>query len=386
VDYLEVCDGPGQCKCGLFCNAGTLTCSFYGGENRGCLCNGEPVSPPGHPLLGIGTHSISDVDLTVIGTASNGLKTPRDLEFDPESPGDLWVVNRATPGDERMVVFRAAGTDKQKVKMYTSPSVKHFFAQPSAFAFGLPNELATVHETNDLTQGPEGPGRDFMGPTLQSTDLGDYDAGGGGHLDMLHNTPLGMGVAWEKDRVYWIFDGYHSSLTRYNFNSDHGPGGEDHSDGAVYRYVEDEVKRKADVPSHMEFDPSTSLLYVADTGNNRIAVLDTTTGKSAGSLPNNYDKDVQLKMKNADLWTLIDGATAGLSAPSGLALHEGLIFVTDNENSKVFAFDMGDGTLIDWLETGLPPGSLMGITFAPDGSLWLVDAVENRILRIAAKF
>jgi hypothetical protein len=47
---------------------------------------------------------------------------------------------------------------------------------------------------------------------------------------------------------------------------------------------------------------------------------------------------------------------------------------------------MGDGTLIDWLDTGLPEGSLMGITFAADGSLWLVDAVENRILRITAKF
>lgn len=386
VDYLEACDGPGQCKCGLFCSAGTLTCAFYGGENRGCLCKGEPVSPPGLPILGISTHNISDVELTVIGTKSDGLKIPRDLEFDPESPGDLWVANRATPGNERMVVFRDAGTDSEKVKIYTSPSVQHFFAQPSGFAFGLPNELATAHETAEFTQGPDGPPRNFMGPVLQSTDLSDYDAGGGGHLDMLHNTPLGMGIAWEAERAYWIFDGYHSSLTRYNFNDDHGPGGEDHSDGVVSRYVEGDVKRKANVPSHMEFNPANSWLYVADTGNNRIAVLDTTTGTAAGSLPNNFDKGTQVKMKGADIWTLVDGATAGMEAPSGLALHDGLIFVTDNKSSKILAFDMGDGTLIDWLDTGLPEGSLMGITFAADGSLWLVDAVENRILRITAKF
>ena len=78
-----------------------------------------------------------------------------------------------------------------------------------------------------------------------------------------------MGIAWEKDNVYWVFDGYHSSITRYDFNEDHGPGGTVHDDGTVSRYVEGKVKRVANVVSHMEMDRESNLLYVADTGNNR---------------------------------------------------------------------------------------------------------------------
>ena len=385
VGYGETCSGPSQCQCGLFCQGLTKTCAYYTGENRGCLCGGVSVSAPGLPVLGSDTHSMENVELTVIGTSSDGLRIPRDLEFNPEETDELWVANRSTPGDERMVVFSGASSGSPSSKEYSGPT-EHFFAQPSAIAFGAPDEFASIHETNVLTQGPDGPDKDFMGPTLQSTKPEDYDAGGKGHLDMLHNTPLGMGIAWERDRVYWIFDGFHDSITMYNFMADHGPGGTDHKDGIVHRYVEGDVKRKANVPSHMEFDPASSLLYIADTGTNRIATLDTTSGTLGSSFgPNRDGGTSQYKMSGATLTTLVDGAEVDMSAPSGLALYDGLLYVTDNETSKVLAFDPIDGALIDWLDTGLPKGSLMGIEFGTDGSMWLVDAVEDRILRITAK-
>jgi DNA-binding beta-propeller fold protein YncE len=272
--------------------------------------------------------------------------------------------------------------------MYTVADAEHFFAQPSALAFGAPNEFATIHETNAETQEYDPNLPDviidpvFMGPVLQTTDRTFYTSGGQGHLDMLHNTPLGMGIAWEKNRVYWVFDGFHSSITRYNFNTDHGPAGADHEDGNVARYIEGEVKRNADIPSHMEFDPETDLLYIADTGNNRILVLDTTTGKAGGPIQPNFDGGGQYYINNAESWTLVEGADVGMEAPSGLALYQGMVVVSDNQNSTIYAFDLQDGSKVDWLDTELPSGSLMGIDFDSTGDLWLVDALANQVLRI----
>ena len=36
-----------------------------------------------------------------------------------------------------------------------------------------------------------------------------------GHLDMLHNSPNGAGLAWAGGNVYWYYDGYHHALARY---------------------------------------------------------------------------------------------------------------------------------------------------------------------------
>jgi hypothetical protein len=386
--YEEPCQAPLDCQCGFNCNPSTLTCAYYQGDNEGCLCGDvamvEPL--PGIPVLGTGANDLSGIEMTEVGNSSDGLEVPRDLAFNPTVPGELWVANlAATRGDERMVVYQNAGTSTQTSTSYNSQGSKHFFASPSSLAFGLTGEFATSHETDDFTQGPEGTPKDFMGPTLYSTQKPQYDAGHGGHLDMLHNSPLGMGIAWETERVYWVFDGYHDSITRYDFKDDHGLGGTDHEDGVVRRYVQGGVKRLANVPSHMVFDPNSALLYIADTGNNRIAVLDTESGTTGASISPNYDGDMQNQVNGADLWTLIEGADVEMSAPSGIALHEGMLFVSDNDTSRILAFDLEDGELVDWVDTGLASGSIMGIDFDSDGSLWVVDAIADRIYRITEK-
>jgi sugar lactone lactonase YvrE len=135
----------------------------------------------------------------------------------------------------------------------------------------------------------------------------------------------------------------------------------------------------------MVFDPASALLYIADTGNNRIAVLDTESGTTGASISPNYDKDMQNQVNGADLWTLIEGADVEMSAPSGIALHEGMLFVSDNDTSRILAFDLEDGELVDWVDTGLASGSIMGIDFDSDGSLWVVDAEASKIYRITEK-
>lgn len=350
--------------------------------DSGTLDADEPAEagPVGVSVLGSGTHETASVDLTELAVAADGLSTPRDLAFNPDADRELWVVNR---GDESISIIFHAGTPEQTTSRRHSWDSEHFLAQPSGLAFGRPGTLATIHETDQLTQGNLTP-EDFMGPTFWTSDTAIFDAGDPSHLGMLHNSPLGMGIAWERDDVYWVFDGMHSAITRYDFHGGHELGGTDHSGGEVARFVSGAVTRAPGVPSHLDFDSSTALLYIADTGNDRILVLDTTTGTRGRSIDPNYDDDVQYMMGGAFISTLIDGANAGLIRPSGLALHDGMIFVTDNDTSMIVAFTMS-GELVDWLDTNLPRGSLMGLTFDDEGRIYVCDAIGDRVLRVAPK-
>lgn len=341
----------------------------------------EPELPAGMPVLGNFRHQIDAVNIRFIGDSENKLATPRDLAFNPQAPSELWVVNRA---DHSVVVYDSMDVATPVSTRYWGPAGAHFLAEPSALAFGAPGKFATIHETDDFTQGPNGTPQDFMGPTLWTSDRNEFDAGHHGHMDMLHNSPNGMGIAWERDNVYWVFDGYHGAITRYDFVNDHGLGGADHSDGIIARYVEGQVRWVENVPSHMEIDQASRWLYIADTGNNRIVRLDIDSGVRADQMWPNYDGVDQYRMNDATLEVMVDGATAGLVLPSGLALHDGHIYVTDNATGTIAAFNM-QGELVDWLKTGLPAGSLMGITFDANGRIYAVDALANRILEVSPR-
>jgi DNA-binding beta-propeller fold protein YncE len=239
------------------------------------------------------------------------------------------------------------------------------------------------------------PPNDFMGPTLWPSDLDVFgfsnpqavrDLGFdlGSHLDMLHESPLCMGVAFERENVYWTFDGLSSSISRYDFLHDHGPGYDDHSDGVIERYVEGDVQRVPDVPSHLVLDRATNLLYIADTGNARIAILDTSTGRQGPSLAVMEPGTTLTQMIDASLTTLVDRVGGELDRPSGLVLHDGLLFVGDNATSRISAFDLG-GVRIDYLDTGLPPGALMGLAFDRQGRMYIADALGDRVLQISDK-
>jgi len=343
--------------------------------------SGDDDDATGVALLGDGTHSLESVQLDLIADSSDGLAAPRDLEFHPIRTDEAWIVNQETEG---VTVLLDAGTDDQEVLNFDDNSGGiHFLARPSGLAFAGDGTFATIHDTDEPTQGGATPD-DFMGPTWWTSDLDEFDGGHHGHIDMLHNSPLGMGIAWGGDSIFWVFDGYHSALSRYDFNSDHGLGGADHSDGETARFVEGEVDRRADVPSHMEFDHDTELLYVADTGNNRICVLDTTTGTTGDFLSPNYDGTLQFEVRDASLSTLIDGTEHNMSKPSGLALHDGKIWVSDARRGWIMAFDM-EGNLLDYLDLELEEFSLNGIAFDADGNLYAVDTLAEEILRITLK-
>jgi sugar lactone lactonase YvrE len=343
--------------------------------------SGTPdAGPAGLPILGNFKHASSSVQLTEVVSAAAGLNFPRDLAFNPAVSGQLWVVNQKD--DSMVIVTNAGGAGQTSVKRSGDGS-SHFMPRPAALAFGAPNRMATIHDTDLVTQ-PFTPG-DFMGPSLWPTDS-TFEGGHISHQDMLHNSPLATGIAWDHDNIYWVFDGYHQSITRYDFKADHGPGGNDHSDGDVRRYVQGQVAYVASVSSHMELDRNSGLLYIADTGNRRIAVLDTRTGTAGAAITPNYDYDTQVMMMGASLTTLVRSGEAPLVTPSGLALHEGTLYVSDNELSRIYAYDL-TGKVLDWLDLSaqVQPGGLMGIDFDPQGRLYVVDAVDNRVLRVAIR-
>ena len=338
------------------------------------------VAPMGLPILGAGSHSMTNVEMTVIADSNDALDEPYDLAFNPAAPDELWVTNHGTSSIVIIDALDSASPRADHVRDFQSG--RHFLARPSGIAFGMNGAFATSQAEDRVTQSTTP--ADFMGPTLWSADRRIFDGGHNGHLDMLHNSPNGMGIAWDSANIYWYFDGGHSAIARYDFNSDHGPGGTDHRDGEISRYAEGEVAMVPRVPSHLAMDHATGRLYIADTGNNRIAYLDTRSGTRGGSIGPNYDGCRMFGVRDAVVQTVIDGRPQGLTRPAGLELHDGMIFVSDNGTGRIHAFSM-QGDLIDYLDTGLPAGALMGMAFDDAGRLYVAEIANHRILRIAPR-
>ena len=144
--------------------------------------------------------------------------------------------------------------------------------------------------------------------------------------------------------------------------------------------IRDRVKGVDGVSSHMFYDATDKMLYIADTGNARIAKLDTTTGTLGGKLP--LRNEILAKSGLMDGTTVEDVVPAGtLQQPSGLEIKNDLIYVTDTATSTFHVFDK-TGKELRKLETGLPAGSLSGFTFGPDGKIWFIDRNAEKVLRI----
>ncbi|WP_234023126.1 hypothetical protein [Sorangium cellulosum] len=327
--------------------------------------------PPGAPI-GVKDGSPSSVAFVPVYEPDRQ-REPTDLAFNPDRPEELWVVNRR---DDSVIIITNPGAPGSTSVRLRDPAAAHFMDRPPALAFGAPGTFGACGDNNNG-------GDYFMGPSLFSSDLAVFAEptpdGLGSHLDMLHSTSFCKGIAHEQGNVYWVFNGNDSSLDRYNFAHDHGPGNDDHADGEIYRYVPGEVLGIEGAPSHLFYSAEDRHLYVADTGHKRLLKLDTTTGTPGSSFDG---AEPVVERRHVDGATLVELVPPGtLEAPSGIEIHEGLVFVSDHATSRLYAFDL-TGQLVRTLDTGLPPGSLAGITFGPDGKLYFVDMLSSRIYRI----
>ncbi len=338
-----------------------------------CNNTGMCEAPPPGSELGVGDGSAASVVFTVVFQPDEQ-KTATDLAFHPSRPDELWVTTR--DNDSVFIVQRpgARGSTWEKRK---DMDASHFMRKPPAIAFGDNDLFGTCGD------GDNG-GNDFMGAALFPSTLEGFaliNGELGSHVDMLHSTTFCRGIAHERDNVYWAFNSTKRSIDRYDFVEPHDPGEDDHSDGQISRYVDGQLSGSdaPGVPSHLAMDATAAQLFIADTGSQRILMLDVASGTPGA----NFSGLESVAARNyVDGATLTEIVPAGrLVAPSGIDLHGELVFVSDNATSRLWAFTRA-GELVRSLETGLPPGSLAGIAFGPDGKLYFVDMPTSRVFRI----
>ena len=332
----------------------------------------------------------SGFDEIVIADAGDNLNVPRDLEFhpNPSRAYELWVINRAT---DSMTIIFDAGMASQSSTNRKDAYGNHFMEEPSAFAFGQYHSefdyiFSSAQETRNTFDGQANP-NNFMGPALWPSALSHFAMENqannklGSHLDMLHESPNGVGIAHDSGNAYWYNDGHYGELVYYDFQHDHDTGGDDHDDGVVRRYVEITPTRQAGVPGHMILDKSTGILYIADTGAGRVLWVDTddSTTTTTNIMGSNTQMDPTLA-EYSEIRGVDNGVLAsGLNNPSGIALHNDTLFVSERGNGKIRAYAL-DGTLLDTAQTTAQ--AIMGLEVGPDNKLWYVDAGMNRVIRM----
>ncbi len=348
----------------------------------------DPTTPdtedPGTTLPG--TDAVpefgSEPTFTVLAKKRDGLAIPRDLEFHPDRPDELWIASR---GDDSITVVWNPGMEDETMESFYDRNANHFLEEVSSIAFSSDNgDWGSCQESRN-TYDDQAPPNDFMGPALWPGDLDIFAQVNqtfssdllGSHLDMLHQSPNCMGIAYDAGNAYWVFDGFNKHLVYYDFQQPHEPGGEFHGDGIVRRYPEVVLDRVADVPGHMELDPSTLILYIADTGTGRVLAVDTASGEVTGSLPLvNEPLEEFSEVTGVDHWVVAEG----FQTPSGLALHEGRLFVGDHDAGEIVALDL-DGNELGRIPT-VDGGGVMGIEVGPDGWLYYADGVNEKVIRV----
>ena len=334
-----------------------------------CDAAGRCASPPRGALIGTGDGSAGSVTLTVI-LEPDAPRSSTDLAFHPDRP-ELWVSNYQ---DDSVFIITNPGAETATWTRKHDPDAQHFMHKPPAIAFGESDTFGTCGDGDN--------GDAFMGPALFSADPAIFakatSGGLGSHIDMLHSTSFCRGIAHQDANIFWTFNSDLGSIDKYDFHKPHAPGAEDHSDGEIFRYVSGQVAGVAGTPSHLVYRSEDKALYIVDTGHQRVAKLDTTTG----SLGKVFSGDEPVKRHMMDGANLVDVVPAGtLSKPVGIDIADGIIYVSDAESSLLYAFGL-DGELLRSLDTGLAPGSLAGIAVGPDAKLYFVDRLTSRVYRV----
>lgn len=324
----------------------------------------------------------------IIARSTERLSSPQDLDF-CKSPGrenELWVLCKGDANGGFTVTFFDPGTPTQKYQYRRDSHASHFMRSASAIAmadngnFGTSPEILNTVGSQTST---------FMGPTLWNSDTSVYArinqnnwVNGeplGSHSDMLHQSPYSMGIASDTGDVYWVFDGYHGYIYRYDFEMPHPYGGDDHSDGIIHR-MNVKVKRVANLPSHMVLDQQSGWLFVVDNGNKRIIRIDTRSGTVGDEIfTNNETLQEYLQIDNVT-WETID---SGLSRPCGIDYFDGRLITSDNGTGEIRVYNTTTEkpTYLGSINTG--DAGIMGLKIGPDSAIWYVNKTKNQLVRLS---
>ncbi len=321
--------------------------------------------------------------LTIIGNSSDGISVPRDLDFHPVlTRNELWVINKSTENSGgETVKFSNAGESGQTSLLQQDGNAWHFMSLPSGIAFSDNENFATSPGVYDANHNGGAP---FTGPSLWSSDPAIYaqpSGGNGSHLDMLHQTPYGMGICHEADNIFWVFDQDGGDPVRYDFKEDHGPGNDDHSDAIIRRYEGLSLQGEPTyhVSSHLVLDKENGMLYIVDTNNDRILKMDINSGSFSANLTQ-YEAVAEYSSYTGASWNVF--VNSGLVTPSGIDIIEDRLIVSDYASGDIIIYSTGASTGVELgrIVTGTP--GIMGIKIGPDGKIWYVNATTNVVGRI----
>ena len=334
-------------------------------------------------------------DEVVIADSSDALSDPRDLEFHPGRANELWVANRNT---DSITIIEDTGLETQTSQNRKDSNRNHFLEEVSAISFGAYHpefdwQWGSAQETRNTFCG-QGTANNFMGPTLWPSSLSHFamenqnNGNGllGSHIDMNHESPYGVGIAHDYDNVYWYNDGYYGELVRYDFKEDHDTGEDDHSDSIVRRYSDITLTHAFGIPGHMILDQDSGILYIADAGANRVLWVNTDdTTYTSETIVSGYNSGFEPLAEYSSISGIEWGVLAtGLNRPSGIALDGDQLFVSQNGNGKLTAFDLNsDGKGASEIETvQTSASSIMGLEIGPNGHLYYVDNGRDEVIRI----
>ena len=325
----------------------------------------------------------NQVELEIIINTDGWAKETSWILMDTYS--ELVYAKRLEAGGSTVIYFNA-GLDDQTSEYRKDSYSRHFMHTASSLAFDNQGFFANTLECQDANNNIDG---FFSGPTLWDSDLSIYavanqESGGllGSHLDMIHQSPYSMGIEYAgSGNIYWVFDGFHSSIVRYDFATPHEVGGHDHSDGKVWRYDEVDISRQEGVPSHMILDDNTGLLYICDTGNQRILKFNANSGNFDYEL-NPYGESLEeyWMMANADWEVYIN---EGLDKPSGIDLYEDRLVVSDYASGDIIIYDISTNIPYELgrIYTGYE-NKIMGIKIGPNQKIWYVNYEDDEVIRI----
>ena len=343
---------------------------------------------PGIPNIIDGYLQLSPIMQTVIVDGGDQVAVPRDLDFHPElTRYELWVINKETENSGgSTVTIWDAGKANQTSEWKTDGNAWHFMSLPTAIAFS--NDNFNFGTTTGVYDANHNGGDPFTGPSLWSSDPLIYaqpSGGNGSHIDMLHEAPECQGMAHESGNAFWVFDGYNNDITYFDFVDDHGPGADFHGDAIIRRFPEAVVAKDPNdhIVSHLARDHRNDWLYVVDHGNDRVFRMDVTTGTETG-IPSWGPWEPLVEYTEYTGLVQEDVVTTGLIEPSGIALIEDRMLVTDHANGDIIVYDI-DATPVTELgriQTGTP--GIMGITIGPEGHIWYVNATTSEVVRLDA--
>ena len=354
-----------------------------------CCCSTSALAQhhETNPLDNYLSHAI--IKQTVAGVG-HGVLDPQDLDFVrvPGRENELWILNRGGNGGGSWVIVYDVNKPTQKIEYRFDSHAAHFLPFASAIAMSANGNFGTTQEILNTFGHPSAT---FMGPTLWTSDTSilaranqnDWVEGEllGSHSDMLHESPYSMGIAADKDNVYWVFDGYHERLYRYDFAVPHPYGHDDHSDGIVLEYDID-LKRVANLPSHMVLDEVSGWLYVVDNGNNRILRVNTKSGEDGDDLMQfaNEPLEYYYEVTDVEAYTV----DSGISRMSGIDLFAGRLIVSVNNTGELRMYSTigPEPEYLGSFSTGV--AGIMGVKVGPDTSIYYVNKNTDEVVRLTA--